>query len=609
MTNSTVTMYTSGSNIPVSPTSTKTYNLISVTDNGGCTATLAGTPTVTVAADPTAPTLNVATPANGSTVCVGQDVSATANAGSGGTGGCTDEYQFSTNSGSSYSAYTPGTAIPTTGLAGQTVIIQARRICSGNGCDGAGETFATIASWTVVADPTAPTLNAATPANGSTVCVGQDVSATANAGSGGTGCTDEYQFSINSGSNYNSYTPGTAIPTTGLAGQTVIIQARRICSGDGCDGAAETFATIASWTVVADPTAPTLNVANPSSGSTVCAGHYLSATITAGTGGTGCTDEYQFSTNSGGSYSAYTPGTPISTGGLAGQTVIIQTRRVCTGDGCDGPGETFATIASWTVVADPTAPTLNVATPANGSTVCAGQDVSATITAGTGGTGCTDEYQFSINSGSNYNPYTPGDPISTTGLAGQTVIIQTRRICTGNECDGAGETFGTVASWSIVALPAAVTASGAGTFCGSTTITANNGGDGTIYFQGTTSGGTSTATPSTSEVVTSSGTYYFRARSAAGCWGPEGSVTVTINPLPTAGTCNMAGDLCQTNTGTIDIKASGGTPPYSVTWTPVHGMSQPQTITNSGDMITITGLQGGVTYTFVVKDANNCQAP
>ncbi len=80
----------------------------------------------------------------------------------------------------------------------------------------------------------------------------------------------------------------------------------------------------------------------------------------------------------------------------------------------------------------------------------------------------------------------------------------------------------------IDAAPATVTVSGGGDFCGSTTITASNGGDGTIYFEGTTSGGTSTATPSTSEVIAASGTYYFRARSADGCWGAEGSATVNI---------------------------------------------------------------------------------
>ena len=76
--------------------------------------------------------------------------------------------------------------------------------------------------------------------------------------------------------------------------------------------------------------------------------------------------------------------------------------------------------------------------------------------------------------------------------------------------------------------PSAVTVSGGGTYCGSTTITATGGSGGTIYFQGKTSGGTSTATASTSQVVTSSGTYYFRSQNSNGCWGTEGSVTVNI---------------------------------------------------------------------------------
>ena len=64
--------------------------------------------------------------------------------------------------------------------------------------------------------------------------------------------------------------------------------------------------------------------------------------------------------------------------------------------------------------------------------------------------------------------------------------------------------------------PAQVAVSGGGAFCSSTTITASNGGDGTICFQGTTSGGTSTVTPSISQTISTSGTYYFRARSAGG---------------------------------------------------------------------------------------------
>ena len=99
-------------------------------------------------------------------------------------------------------------------------------------------------------------------------------------------------------------------------------------------------------------------------------------------------------------------------------------------------------------------------------------------------------------------------------------------------------------------LPGTAVVSGGGSYCVSTVITATGGSGGTMYFQGTTSGGTSTATPSTSQTITVSGTYYFRAQSAAGCWGPQGSVVVVINPLPAtiAGTTTVCVGLTTTLT-------------------------------------------------------------
>ena len=91
------------------------------------------------------------------------------------------------------------------------------------------------------------------------------------------------------------------------------------------------------------------------------------------------------------------------------------------------------------------------------------------------------------------------------------------------------------ASLSLAATPGAVTVTGGGTFCDNATINASLAGPGTIFYEGVTSGSTSTATPSVSQSVTLQGThtYYFRARSVAGaCWGTEGSAAVTINQTP-----------------------------------------------------------------------------
>jgi len=151
----------------------------------------------------------------------------------------------------------------------------------------------------------------------------------------------------------------------------------------------------------------------------------------------------------------------------------------------------------------------------------------------------------------------------TSGATGTATVGSSTGVVTGIAAGIAGITYTmpsgckTAASVTVNALPATVTASGGGTFCGSTTITGANGGSGTIYFQGTTSGGTSTATPGGSQVVSSSGTYYFRALSAAGCWGAEGSVSVTINPLPAAITGTAS--VCVGSTTNLTDVTPGGT--------------------------------------------------
>lgn len=137
-------------------------------------------------------------------------------------------------------------------------------------------------------------------------------------------------------------------------------------------------------------------------------------------------------------------------------------------------------------------------------------------------------------------------------------------------CANSGLTYTTAEkAVTIGALPAAVIASGGGTFCSSTMITAANGGDGTIYFQGTTSGGTSTATASSSQTVTVSGTYYFRAQSALGCWGPEGSVTVTIDQP--AGITVTPASICQGASGTIEAVSAVNCLSYVASGTSISG--------------------------------------
>ncbi len=164
-----------------------------------------------------------------------------------------------------------------------------------------------------------------------------------------------------------------------------------------------------------------------------------------------------------------------------------------------------------------------------------------TITA-SGGTGGTIYYQGTTINGTSTTTASSSQVVSTSG----TYYFRSYN----------GSCWGTQGSVTVTIStpPAAVTVSGGGTFCGSTTITASGGGGGTIYFEGTTSNGTSTATPSGSQVVSSSGTYYFRSYNGS-CWGTQGSVTVSINAAPTAVSVSGGGTFCTNTT----ITASGGT--------------------------------------------------
>ena len=126
--------------------------------------------------------------------------------------------------------------------------------------------------------------------------------------------------------------------------------------------------------------------------------------------GLGCSDAYQYRFDSG-TWNSYTPGTNLNTTGHV--LVEIQGQRTgCTaGAGCTGTA--WVTLASWTVNPQPVGPTLNAKTP-NLATVCDGQTVSATFTAGSGGVSCSDVYQYRFDSGT-WNSYIPGTNLNTTG--------------------------------------------------------------------------------------------------------------------------------------------------------------------------------------------------
>jgi len=434
---STVNSYSSGSNISVSPASTRTYTLVTVTDNASCTATNAGSATVTVVADPAAPTATKSP--NVATVCAGQMLTLTGvTDNGGGTGTCNIEYSH--NGGAWTTTLTPFAAT----VGSNTIAI--RKNCNGSGCDISTPTTYT---WTGVADPAAPT--ATKSPNVATVCAGQTLTLTGvTDNGGGTGtCNIEYRHSTDGGTNWSAWstTPSSFAAVVG----TNTIQIRKNCDGSGCDiSGAGTY----SWTVVAQPVSPTLDVKTPNTAA-VCAGTTVSATFNAGSGGTGCSDDYVVIID-GGSPAAYMSGNPV--GGSATTSIVIQGRRANCDAGSGCTGTSYTTLASWTVNANPT-PSITV-TDNSGTTdddgiLCAGDN--ATLDAGAG----YASYSWS-GGGSSQTKM-----VNTAGAHDVTVTD-------GNGCEGTASTVITVN-----ALPDAGTISGSlSTYVGLTTALSSDGDSG-----------------------------------------------------------------------------------------------------------------------------------
>ncbi len=513
-------VYMPGTNVGGSATSSIVIRgrRANCSSGSGCTGTAyVDLASWAVVAQPTGPTLNTKTP-NLGTICSGTGVSATFNAGSGGTG-CTDDYVVVIDGGSPV-AYTPGLSVGFS--ATSSIVIRGRRAnCNTeSGCNGT--TYVDLASWTLVEQPTGPTLVTKTPTLND-ICSGTGASATFNAGSGGTGCTDDYVVVIDGGSP-EAYTPGTTVGIS--ATSSIVIRGRRAnCTTEsGCNGTG--YTDLATWNINVILVNPSLAAKSPNLNA-VCSGTSVSATFNAGSGGTGCSDDYVVVID-GGSPEVYTPGTNV--GGSATSSIVIRGRRANCSGGSGCTGTAYVDLASWTVVAQPTGPTLNTKTP-NLGTVCSGTGVSATFNAGSGGTGCSDDYVVVIDGGSPA-AYTPGSTVGS-GATSSVVIRGRRANCTsGSGCNGTA--YVDLASWVVVAQPTGPTLTtkspNLGTICAGTgagaTFNDGSGGAGcTADYVVVIDGGSPEAyTPGTTVGINATSSIVIRGRRAncsigSGCIG------------------------------------------------------------------------------------------
>ncbi|MEI6349171.1 MAG: gliding motility-associated C-terminal domain-containing protein [Bacteroidota bacterium] len=430
---------------------------------------------------------------NTAQVCDGGVVSASLiTAGSGGFG-CSDVINFRTNNGSGYSAWAPytlGTSIPTIGLT-HVQIVSYRGNC--NILANCTQTTADTILWTVIPQPTDPVISRVP--NEDTVCRQTLLSAIITNGINGSSCTNYSQYRTNNGTSWSSWTnylSGALVPYTNSDIRVEVRAFRGDCLvGSGC---VSSDTVTVFWNIASQPIAPIL-VKNPNIAG-VCAGISVSATVvTPGSGGVGCSDNYEYRTNNSFVWSAWMPYTPLTlipTTGLA-QVEIRSWRGACPTVGCNS---TDTTLLQWTINSTTTEPTI-IRTP-DQDLVCQGTLVSATITPGVGGVGCADvsEYRtLTTGTWSAWNNYVSANTLNTIAI--DSVEIRTYKICP--PITGCPSTDTNIVAWKVAGtllMPVLAKIPNTDSICESTMIgaslvTAGSGGSGCVdIYEISTNGGT-----------------------------------------------------------------------------------------------------------------------
>ena len=231
----------------------------------------------------------------------------------------------------------------------------------------------------------------------------------------------------------------------------------------------------------------------------------------------------------------------IVTGTSLGTVTIIYTYN----------NDTCTNTASSTLMINP--PPAGGTATATVTTLCAGTGTTITLTGASGGIQwqqSTDSITWvNVTGGSGANSATYTTPLLTATTYYMAVINNA----------GCPTVYSTVASVTVNPLPSPVEVDSSGTYCTSTALTASGGIGGTIYWESTLATGTYTQQPSNFQIIAQSGTYYFRARTALGCWGSSSGAIVVINNPPVSGNATATSTtLCYGSGTTITLSGYTG---------------------------------------------------
>ncbi len=569
----------------ITNSSTSVQNVIytvTPTSTGGSCAGTAQTVTVTVNPTPAMTSANTATICSGSSV----NITLTSNVASTYTWIAANNASTTGESLTTQSTGTLSNTITNSSAVAQNVIYTVTPTSSGGSCVGASQTV------TVTVNP-APVMTSATSA---TICTGgtATIPLTSNIGATYTWIAgDNPNTTGESLTTQNTATLSNTITNTLTTAQNVIYTVTPTSTGGSCPGAAQTV------TVQVNPV-PTAT-ATPSS-QTICSGSVTTVTLTSNIAGT----VYNWTvTQSGVTGASASSGSTISqtltTTGAAAGTAIYTITPV---NGCSGAAITV------TVTVNPTPSA--TATP-NAQSICSGNASSIALTSNVGGaTFNWTVTQSGVSGASASSGSTIAQTLSTTGVVAGTATYTITPTAGG--CAGAPITATVTVNPvpSVTATPA--TQSICSTNATSVALTSNVGG--TTFAWTVTQTGVSGASASSGSAITqtlsttgvSSGTAVYTITPTAGtCAGAPITVTVTVNPVPSATATPNTQTFCSGNTTAINLTSNvgGATFAWTVTQTGVSGASASSGSTIAQTISTTGAATGTAVYT-ITPTAGTC---
>lgn len=574
--------------VGISSANTYQYRCIVSATGSGCDAVPSNTINVVVVAQPVAQTIT-GSPAAGSSVCAGTNISATFSGGSGGVvGATTNIYEFSTNAGSTWATYSAGANISTTGLSGTNIVrIRTRRTSTGTGCNASSYN---TAMWSVVANPSGG--NIATVFTCPSVAVNVSVSGVSNA--------TQYIWSLPVGLSGVS-TSNTISVTGATSGSYTVTVTPQNVGGTTCNG----IAIVGTVTIFGT----TISVAAPSGATplTQCDGGNPDAiSVASPTGGNGIyTYQWQQSVGCTGTWINAVAESGGSTGLSFDPPVLtLPTTAICyrlrVTDGCGSIG--FSALKTYNIVADPAAPSATKSP--NVATACEGQSLTLTgVAQGSGGTGtCNIEYATSTNGGISYSAWSTTLPVITATGTDNRIKIRTN--CNALGCDVSSEITYT---WAVI--PAlSLTPSGTNVSCfggsnGTASVTVTAGGTGTYTYSWYTGGSGNSISGLSANI--------YNVLVTSGVCSATTSYIVTQPAVLSASLSNVVHDLCQLGLGAVKITVTGGTPPYTISKNPINTgtFSPSNTINTSGGQTNVINISGGSTLNIIITDLKGCVFP